>query len=79
MASVDLHLNVPYDPQNPAIKSVYEKIQTVMRDKLFSSYWTVFELGQGLRDFKTSDLDCSHEALAQTKALAICHRVQARI
>ena len=44
-----------------------------MGSKLFPSHITVFELAQGLRDSKISDLNCSFEALAQKEALAICH------
>ena len=36
--------------------------------KLCYSYRKVFELAQGLRDFKTKDLDCSYEALVQKEA-----------
>ena len=36
-----------------------------MGGKLFFSYRTVFELAQSLRDSKTSDLNCSYEALVQ--------------
>ena len=43
-----------------------------MGGKLFCSYRTVFGLGQGLRDSKTSDLNCLYEALVQREALKIC-------
>ena len=43
-----------------------------MGDKLFSFYRTVFGLRQGLRDLKTSDLNCLYEALVQREALTIC-------
>ena len=47
MGAVELHLNATY-AQHPALKSVYEKNQYVMSDKLFSSFRTVFELAYGL-------------------------------
>ena len=47
MAAVKLHVNATY-AQHPVLKSVYGKIQSGMGGKLFSSYRTVFELGQGL-------------------------------
>ena len=71
MATVELHVNATY-AQHPALKSVYGKSQSVTDDKLFSSYRTLFELAQGLRDFKTSNLNCSYEALVQKEALTIC-------
>ena len=57
-------VNATYYAQHPTLKPVYAKSQLVMGGgKLFSSYRTVFEIAQGLRDFKTSDLNCSYEAL----------------
>ena len=58
MAAVELHVNSTYYAQHPALKSVYEKSQSAMGAKLFSSYRTVFQLAQGLGDTKTSDLTC---------------------
>ena len=72
MAAVELHLNT-ICPQHHALKSVYQKSPYVMGGKLFSSYRTLFKLGQGLWDSKTSDFDCSYEALVQKEALNICH------
>ena len=43
-----------------------------MGGKLFSSYRTVFELAQGLLDFKTGDLNCLYETLVQKEAMTIC-------
>ena len=40
-----------------------------MGGKLFSSYRTVFELAQGLHS-KTSDSNCSYEALVQKEVLS---------
>ena len=57
MAAVELHVNATYYAQHPALKPVYEKSQSVMGGKLFSSYRTVFELAQALQDTKTSDLN----------------------
>ena len=73
IAAVELHLNGTYYAQHPALKSVHEKSQSVMAGKLFSSFRTVFELAQSLRDSKTSDLNCSYEAPIQKEALAICY------
>ena len=50
--NVTLHVNATYYAKHPALKSVYGKSQSVIGDKLFSSYKTVFELAQGLRDSK---------------------------
>ena len=68
MAAVELYVNATYYAQHPALKSVYEKSY----NKVFSSYRTVFELAHGLRDTKTSDLNCSYEALVQNEAMSIC-------
>ena len=59
MASVKLHVNATCYAQHPALKSVYGKSHSVLGGKLFSSCRRVFELAQGLRDSKTSDLNCS--------------------
>ena len=67
MAAVELHVC-----QHPALKSVYGKSQSVMGGKLLSSYRTVFELAHGLRDSKTSDLNCSYKVLVQKEVLTIC-------
>ena len=40
---------------------------------MFSSYRAVFKLAQCLPDSKTSELNCSYEALVQKEALTICH------
>ena len=72
MAAVELHVNATYYARHPALKSVYEKSQSVMSGKLFSSYRTVFELAQGLRDTKTSDLNCLYETLVQKEEMTIC-------
>ena len=64
------HLNTRYYAQHRALKSVYEKSQSLMGGKLFYSYRTVFELVQSLWDSKTivscsNDLNCSYEELVQ--------------
>ena len=69
MAAIELHVNATYYAQHPALKSVYGKSQLVISGKLFSSYRTLFELAQGLRDSKTYDANFSYEALVQKKAL----------
>ena len=72
MAAVELHVNSTY-AQHPALKSVYEKSQPRIGGKLFSSYRTVFELAQQCpQDSKTSDLNCSYEALVHKEALTLC-------
>ena len=43
-----------------------------MGGKLISSNRTVLELAQGLRDSKTSVLNCSYEKLVHKKVLTIC-------
>ena len=72
MAAAELHVNATYYAQHPALKSVYEKSQSVMGGKLFSSYRTVFELAQGLREAQTSDLNRSYKALVQKEAMTAC-------
>ena len=69
MAAAELHLNATY-VQHPALKSVYEKYQSVMGGQLFSSYRSIFELAQGLQDSNTSDLNCSYDARTQKEALS---------
>ena len=58
-----------YNAQYPALKSIYEKNQSVMGGKLFSSYRIVFELARGICDSRTSDSNCSNESLVQKEAL----------
>ena len=53
--------------QDPTLKSVYVKSQSVMIGKFFSFCRRGFKLGQRLRDSKTSDFNCSCEAPAQKK------------
>ena len=65
MAADVLHLIATYYVQHLQLKSVYEKSRSLMGDKLFFSYKTVFELAQGLQDSKSSDLNCSYEARDQ--------------
>ena len=60
-------LNATYYAQHP--ESVYGKSQSVICDKLFSSYRTVFKLAQGLWDPKTSELNCSYEALFPERSI----------
>ena len=48
VAAVELHLNVTYYAQHPALKPVYEKSQYIMGDNLFFSYRTVFDIVHGL-------------------------------
>ena len=51
-AAVELHVNGECYGQHPALNTVYGKSQPVIGGKLFSSYRTVFGLGQGLPDCK---------------------------
>ena len=60
MPVIGWHINATYYTRQPALISVYGKRQSVMRGKLFFSYRTVFELAQGLQDFKTSEMNCSY-------------------
>ena len=60
MPVIGRHINATYYTWQPALISVYEKRQSVMRGKLFSSYRTVFVLAQGFQDSKTSELNCSY-------------------
>ena len=77
MEAIELHINARYYAQHAVLKSVYGKSQSVIGDKLFSSYRTVFELAQEYSDSKTSDFDnfSSNGALVQQEALAICQDV----
>ena len=77
MEAIELHRNARYYEQHPAIKSVYEKSQSVIGCKLFSSYRAVFELIQEYSDSKTSDFNncLSNEALAQKEALTVCQDI----
>ena len=61
MAAVELHVNARYYTQHSALKPVYGKSQSVIGCKLFSSYRTLLELAQDLRDSKISDLNCSYD------------------
>ena len=62
---------------NPALKSVYGKSQSVIGGKLFSFYRALFELAQEYSDPKTSYFDdrSSNEALAQKEALTRCQDI----
>ena len=73
METIELHVNARYYAQNPALKSVYGKSQSVIGGKLLSCYRTVFKLAQEYSDSKTGDFyKCSsNEALVRKKALAM--------
>ena len=71
-AAVELYVNATCYAQHPALNSVYGKSQSVIAGKLFSSYRTVFEQTQGLRDSKARDLNCSYKAFVQKEVLTIC-------
>ena len=60
-------LNATYYAQH--LESVYGKSQSVIGGKLFSSYLTTFEPGQGLWDSKTSALNCSCEELCPERSI----------
>ena len=77
MEAIELHINARYYAQHPALKSVYGKSQSVIGDKLLSSYRTVFKLVQECSDSKTSDFNncSSNEALFQKEALTICQDI----
>ena len=67
-AALELHVNATYYTQHPALKSVYEKSQSVIVSKLFTSNRVVFKPAQGLQDSKTSYLSYSYDALVRKKA-----------
>ena len=71
MTANELHENATYYAQPPALKPIYEKDQSVIAGKLFSSYRTVFStVSSG--DSKTSDSNCFYKVLVQKEALTIC-------
>ena len=55
IAAVELHVNATYYTQHQALKSVYGKSQSEIVGNLFSFSRKIFELSQGLLDYKTSD------------------------
>ena len=61
--AVKLHVNTRYYAQHQALKSVYGESQSVIVGKLVFSSRAIFELTQGILDSKTSDWNCSFEAV----------------
>ena len=50
MAALELFLNQESYFKHPVLTDVYNKDKTVLGEKLFCSYESVFELARGLRD-----------------------------
>ena len=74
MAAVELRLNGTNYAQQPALKSVYGKRQSVLSGKLFSSYWqdNVWTSTESSRfQSKWFELFLSYEALAKKEAFTI--------
>lgn len=65
--AVDLHLNATY-AQKAALKSLYEKYQSVLGGKSFTSS-KIFEI----HDSKTNALNCLYDVLVHNEALIIYH------
>ena len=51
----------------------FDNSQSVMGDKFFSSYGTVFELVSDLQNSKASNINWWYEAVNQQKMFTICH------
>ena len=72
MTSLELFLNHEFYPKHPVLTNVYNKGKTVLREKLFCSFESVFELATGLRDSQTSINNKDLGLLAKTEAENIC-------
>ena len=75
MVAVELHVNAAYYAQHSALKEVYGKDQSVVADKLFSSYRTVLSTGMVFWRFQIKWLELLlsvYEALVQKEAFIIC-------
>ena len=72
MAAVELNLNASCCAQNPGLKSVYEKSQSVMGGKLFSSYTTFFLTSIGPSRFQNKITELLVFPVVQKEALMKC-------
>ena len=54
LTSLQLFLNREFYSKHPVLTDVYNNGKTVLGEKLFCSYESVFELNRGLRDSQTS-------------------------
>ena len=54
LTSLELFLNHEFYSKHPVLTDVYNNGKTVLGEKLFCSFESVFELARGLRDSQTS-------------------------
>ena len=54
LTSLELFLNNEFYSRHPVLTNVYNNGKTVLGEKLFCSFESVFELNRGLRDSQTS-------------------------
>ena len=72
LTSLELFLNHEFYPKHPVLTNVYNKGKTVLREKLFCSFESVFELATGLRDSQTSINNKDLGLLAKKEDESIC-------
>ena len=72
MTSLELFLNHEFYSKHPVLTDVYNNGKTVLGEKLFCSFESVFELNRGLRDSQTSINNKDLGLLVKKEAENIC-------
>ena len=72
LTSVELFLNHEFYSKHPVLTDVYNNGKTVLGEKLFCSFESVFELNRGLRDSQTSINNKDLGLLVKKEAENIC-------
>ena len=72
LTSLELFLNNEFYSRHPVLTNVYNNGKTVLGEKLFCSFESVFELARGLRDSQTSINNKDLGLLVKKEAENIC-------
>ena len=72
MTSLELFLSREFYSKHPVLTDVYSNGKTVLRERLFCSFESVFELVRGLRDSQTSINNKDLGLLVKKDAENIC-------
>ena len=72
LTSLELFLNHEFYSKHPVLTDVYNNGKTVLGEKLFCSFESVFELNRGLRDSQTSINNKDLGLLVKKEAENIC-------
>ena len=72
LTSLELFFNNEFYSRHPVLTNVYNNGKTVLGEKLFCSFESVFELNRGLRDSQTSINNKDLGLLVKKEAENIC-------